>query len=508
MGKTGKITLSRSHEASRGAFAKHFASVYDQYGLSVLINLLSNKKEGEVLLTQAYQTQLSSNRSPHIKYVAWDFHEYCKQGSFVNVSFLLQKLQPDLDMVSYHAYDAVQGHFALQRGVFRTNCKDCLDRTNIVQMLVAGKSLQNQLHAIDPQLLGGVSIDAMWPSLQRAAESAWVANGDAIARAYAGTGAMKSSIGGGLKALIADGRKSVERYMQATFLDQKKNDALLSLIGVNGKAIALNKDEIDRRQRVLSISHPTVSFSLTIATKNLNGVLPSAFNPQHLLAWLTATPNPTAPALPDLLVIGFQEIIALTPGKVLSPAASAAAFAEWNSHLTALVDGINGPNSYVLIASAHLVGLALFVFAAQSVLPHIREVQRDEVRTGMGGMTGNKGAVGVRCTLHNSSLSFVCAHLAAGQKEVLQRDADVASINTLMFRNSTAAAHAKSPHRLLFWLGDFNYRYVGRVYFGFYFIDFIFLPLLGLIWQERKFYNSSLQISLHLYWITTNLELG
>lgn len=94
---------------------------------------------------------------------------------------------------------------------------------------------------------------------------------------------------GGLKALLADGKKSIDRYMQATFLDQKKNEALLSLLGMNGKAIALNKEEIDRRQRVFSISHPMTSFNITIATKNLNGVLPSAFLPQHLLAWLTGT---------------------------------------------------------------------------------------------------------------------------------------------------------------------------------------------------------------------------
>ena len=31
-----------------------------------------------------------------------------------------------------------------QDGVFRTNCIDCLDRTNVVQSLLARKSLQEQ----------------------------------------------------------------------------------------------------------------------------------------------------------------------------------------------------------------------------------------------------------------------------------------------------------------------------------------------------------------------------
>ena len=34
---------------------------------------------------------------------------------------------------------------SLQDGVFRTNCIDCLDRTNVVQSLIARKSLQDQL---------------------------------------------------------------------------------------------------------------------------------------------------------------------------------------------------------------------------------------------------------------------------------------------------------------------------------------------------------------------------
>ena len=33
----------------------------------------------------------------------------------------------------------------LQEGVFRTNCIDCLDRTNVVQSLIARQSLQDQL---------------------------------------------------------------------------------------------------------------------------------------------------------------------------------------------------------------------------------------------------------------------------------------------------------------------------------------------------------------------------
>lgn len=34
---------------------------------------------------------------------------------------------------------------AQQKGVFRSNCMDCLDRTNVIQSLLARRSLQTQL---------------------------------------------------------------------------------------------------------------------------------------------------------------------------------------------------------------------------------------------------------------------------------------------------------------------------------------------------------------------------
>lgn len=37
-----------------------------------------------------------------------------------------------------------------QKGVFRSNCMDCLDRTNVIQSLLARRSLQSQLQVFEP----------------------------------------------------------------------------------------------------------------------------------------------------------------------------------------------------------------------------------------------------------------------------------------------------------------------------------------------------------------------
>lgn len=57
-----------------------------------------------------------------------------------------------------------------------------------------------------------------------------------------------------------------------------------------------------------------------------------------------------------------------------------------------------------------------------------RDVAVDTVKTGMGGATGNKGAVAIRMLFHTSSLCFVCSHFAAGQSQVKERNEDFVEI--------------------------------------------------------------------------------
>ena len=57
-----------------------------------------------------------------------------------------------------------------------------------------------------------------------------------------------------------------------------------------------------------------------------------------------------------------------------------------------------------------------------------RDVAVDKVKTGLGGATGNKGGVGIRFLLQSTSFCFVCSHLAAGQSQVNDRNADYSEI--------------------------------------------------------------------------------
>ncbi|KAK6983504.1 phosphatidylinositide phosphatase SAC1 [Biomphalaria glabrata] len=78
----------------------------------------------------------------------------------------------------------------LQGGVFRTNCIDCLDRTNVVQSLIAKEILQEQLLKLgilrsEKELQDQKAFDAVFKNV-------WADNADVISKEYAGTGALKT----------------------------------------------------------------------------------------------------------------------------------------------------------------------------------------------------------------------------------------------------------------------------------------------------------------------------
>lgn len=64
-------------------------------------------------------------------------------------------------------------------------------------------------------------------------------------------------------------------------------------------------------------------------------------------------------------------------------------------------------------------------------------------QTGLRGISGNKGGVGVRLDYHDTSFCFVTAHLAAGHSNVEERHADFRTITKGLhfLKGKTIASH-------------------------------------------------------------------
>ncbi|XP_035224469.1 synaptojanin-1-like [Stegodyphus dumicola] len=116
---------------------------------------------------------------------------------------------------------------------------------------------------------------------------------------------------------------------------------------------------------------------------------------------------------------------------------------------------ISRDNKYIYITSTQLVGVCLFLFALPKHAPFIKDVAVDVVKTGLRGAAGNKGGVSIRLMLYNTSMCFVCAHLAAGQSEVFERNANYEEITKKL---NFPLGRTLDSHEYVFWCGDFNYR--------------------------------------------------
>jgi hypothetical protein len=213
------------------AFKRHFDTQIYHYGRQVIINLLDQKGH-EQRLVENYGQMVASSEMKQIRYVPFDFHKECKAMKWYRLSLLMDKIDADLNQFGYFmSQDLVT--VSLQSGVFRTNCIDCLDRTNVVQSMLAARVLESQLVKL------GILVDGErlqdQASFDTVFKNTWADNADVCAKQYAGTGALKTDFtrtGRRTKAgLLRDGWNSLVRYVINNFYDGFRQDAMDLFLG-------------------------------------------------------------------------------------------------------------------------------------------------------------------------------------------------------------------------------------------------------------------------------------
>ena len=116
-----------------------------------------NQSGKEGALAKAFEKQVQDNGDPDIRYIGFDFHHKCKNMQYENLSFLIQDVQGDLQHMEYFSAEVTgdprEDSLALktltmQKAVFRTNCMDSLDRTNVVQSVLARTVLLAQFQTL------------------------------------------------------------------------------------------------------------------------------------------------------------------------------------------------------------------------------------------------------------------------------------------------------------------------------------------------------------------------
>ncbi|KAJ2973939.1 hypothetical protein NUW58_g8814 [Xylaria curta] len=145
---------------------------------------------------------------------------------------------------------------------------------------------------------------------------------------------------------------------------------------------------------------------------------------------------------PDILVFGFQELVDLedktaTAKRLFKSKKKDATDQERMSHqyrdwrdflVRSLDDFMPADHLYHLLHTGTLVGLFTCIFVKSTLRDRIRNLSSADVKRGMGGLHGNKGAIIVRFMVDDTSLCFINCHLAAGQSQANSRHNDIAAI--------------------------------------------------------------------------------
>ncbi|KAL3771016.1 hypothetical protein ACHAW5_002274 [Stephanodiscus triporus] len=299
--KIAMVNLIDKH-SDQGRLGRAFDSV-----LNAVLDIYSDGYGSTSPPTLGYSILLRPNSIEHIWF---DFHAECKGGRYDRLSQLLELVVPTLNDQGYFsavlsattrkkkdinasssAKDENATHHrpswvirSLQDGVVRTNCMDCLDRTNVVQSMFGRYIIFKHIHermarfsnrrrTLPLECVVAYKRRPMtlpWADGEESHRYLWADNADAISRLYAGTPALKGDFTRTgrrtRRGALDDGVNSLQRYYLNNFIDADRQEGMDLLVGdaeFDSEAItpssssleALTNDELSRLFTLKELSH-------------------------------------------------------------------------------------------------------------------------------------------------------------------------------------------------------------------------------------------------------------
>ncbi|KAL9093096.1 MAG: hypothetical protein Q9159_000455 [Coniocarpon cinnabarinum] len=263
----------RGVESAVPAAKLHFHEQIETYGDNYMINLV-NQKGRENRVKEAYETVVRSlltlqndadskaanTKSPDtikvieapavqqefdkLHYVYFDFHHETSKFRWHRAQLLLDELAEPLHRQAYFhgIYSASSTPAAstakaanasaridirsTQKSVVRTNCMDCLDRTNVIQSMLGRQAITRQL--VDAGVLRRGESPFEDQEFEHLFRNVWADNADTVSKSYSGTGALKTDFTRTgqrtRQGALQDGYNSVTRYLLNNFRDGPRQD--------------------------------------------------------------------------------------------------------------------------------------------------------------------------------------------------------------------------------------------------------------------------------------------
>ncbi|KAG8945759.1 hypothetical protein FRC04_000525 [Tulasnella sp. 424] len=251
------IVMDKGAE-SHSAFRAHIDNQVDTYGKLLLLNLVKGKGR-EKHVKDAYEDLVFSEKDKENKenekvadamevegenrgtmgavdYVHFDVHVETSGDRWHRVDEKTEELGGTLEDYGYFeaGSDPQAPPVKVQSGVVRTNCMDCLDRTNLMQTSVAKRALDKQARDFGLLTTPEQSIEGEEEFMKMFRE-VWSDHGNFIAKAYTGTGALRSDFTRtGVrtkKGIVLDKMTSGWRYIMNNHSDGYKQDGFDLITG-------------------------------------------------------------------------------------------------------------------------------------------------------------------------------------------------------------------------------------------------------------------------------------
>ncbi|KAI0443698.1 SacI homology domain-containing protein [Xylaria telfairii] len=341
--------LKHSPEANFNAFSKHFNRIGEKYGSIQLVNLI--ERHGvEAIVGNEYEKNAEKYNQERLEgtvplaFEWFDFHSACRGMKFENVSQLLDILGDKIEKTG----STVELKSELERkqdGVLRTNCMDCLDRTNVCQSSFGKFMLDLQLKEEGFDMSAQVDQENSWFN------TLWADNGDAISKQYASTAAMKGDYTRTRKrdyrGMVNDLGLSLTRFYNGMVNDHFSQAAIDFFLG---NVTSLIFDEFEASMKT---KDPGVSMSKMreFAIETSQKIAIENDKEDFIGGWTVLSPH----ASDTIKASPFEEVILL-----LTDVALYLCRFDWN---------LDKVSSFERVDLAHIIGITVGTYITSTISP-------------------------------------------------------------------------------------------------------------------------------------------
>lgn len=335
-----------------------------------------------------------------------------------------------------------------QLGVFRVNSFDNLSKANFISKIITQEVIELAFRDV------GIQADH---DLFLKHSKLWSNNDEYITKItnhfISNSTKLQASSAKSIKSTVKS--NFTKKYLSG-YVETKPNEmAMLKLLGrlQDQESVSLHNPIHDYVQRELNKRFKEFSsfrdISIYSSTFNVNG---QCFD-GDITEWIFPASHYKIEKSYDLVFIGFQEIVELTAGQMVNT--NSGNLTIWEKKIKQCLNDKFQNVKYITHWSGQIGGMALILFVKEVEIKHISNIESAFKKTGLGGMSSNKGGIGVSFNYSNTNFCFVSSHLAAGLNNVDERHQNYKTI----FKGIKFSKNRRiKDHDVVIWLGDFNYR--------------------------------------------------